>query len=223
MPQQISKKIIIYLFLFLILVTTNNINLLNLQLPKINYFNVNGLDNIEKLKFIEDFDYLKKENLIFLDKDKFLKKIFSNKSIEDLSVFKNYPSELKIFIKKTNFLAVTKKNNQNYFVGSNGNLILTKNYEDNLPFIFGDIEPNDFLKLKDLIDNSEIEFDQIKNFYFFKSKRWDIETKNNLIVKLPLNEIETSLHYLSKIIISEKFNDVKLIDLRQKNQIILND
>ena len=223
MPQQISKKIIIYLFLFLILVTTNNINLLNLQLPKINYFNVKGLDNTEKLKFIRDFDYLKKENLIFLDKDKFLKKIFSNKSIEDLSVFKNYPSELKIFIKKTNFLAVTKKNNQNYFVGSNGNLILTKNYDDNLPFIFGDIEPNDFLKLKDLIDNSEIEFDQIKNFYFFKSKRWDIETKNNLIVKLPLNEIETSLHYLSKIIISEKFNDIKLIDLRQKNQIILND
>ena len=140
MPQRISKKIIIYLFLFLILVTTNNINLLNLQLPKINYFNVKGLDNTEKLKFIRDFDYLKKENLIFLDKDKFLKKIFSNKSIEDLSVFKNYPSELKIFIKKTNFLAVTKKNNQNYFVGSNGNLILTKNYDDNLPFIFGDIE-----------------------------------------------------------------------------------
>ena len=223
MPQQISKKIIIYLFLFLILVTTNNINLLNLQLPKINYFNVNGLDKTEKLKFIRDFDYLKKENLIFLDKEKFIKKIFLNKSIEDLSVFKNYPSELKIFIKKTNFLAVTKKNNQNYFVGSNGNLILTKNYDDNLPFIFGDIEPNDFLKLKDLIDNSEIEFDQIKNFYFFKSKRWDIETKNNLIVKLPLNEIETSLNYLSKIIISEKFNDVKLIDLRQKNQIILND
>ena len=223
MHQRISKKIIIYLFLFLILVTTNNINLLNLQLPKINYFNVKGLDNTEKLKFIWDFDYLKKENLIFLDKDKFLKKIFSNKSIEDLSVFKNYPSELKIFIKKTNFLAVTKKNNQNYFVGSNGNLILTKNYDDNLPFIFGDIEPNDFLKLKDLIDNSEVEFDQIKNFYFFKSKRWDIETKNNLIVKLPLNEIETSLNYLSKIIISEKFNDVKLIDLRQKNQIILND
>ncbi len=223
MPQRISKKIIIYLFLFLALVTINNINLLNLQLPKINYFNLNGLDNTEKLKFIGDFDYLKKENLIFLDKDKFLKKIFSNKSIEDLSVFKNYPSELKIYIKKTNFLAVTKKDNQNYLIGSNGNLILTKSYEDNLPFIFGDVEPDDFLKLKNLIDNSEIEFNQIKNFYFFKSKRWDIETKNNLIVKLPLNEIETSLDYLSKIIILEKFNNIKLIDLRQKNQIILND
>ena len=223
MPQRISKKIIIYLFLFLALVTINNINLLNLQLPKINYFNLNGLDNTEKLKFIGDFDYLKKENLIFLDKDKFLKKIFSNKSIEDLSVFKNYPSELKIYIKKTNFLAVTKKDNQNYLIGSNGNLILTKSYEDNLPFIFGDVEPDDFLKLKNLIDNSEIEFNQIKNFYFYKSKRWDIETKNNLIVKLPLNEIETSLDYLSKIIILEKFNNIKLIDLRQKNQIILND
>ena len=185
--------------------------------------NVSGLNNLEKQKFKKDFDFLIKQDLIFLNKDKISKKIFANKAVEDLFVFKNYPSELDIFIKKTNFLAITKKNNQNYYIGSNGNLILTKKKLKNLPFIFGDVEPDDFLKLKDYMDNSEFNFDQIKDFYFFKSKRWDIKTKDGLIIKLPLDEVEKSLNNLSKIIVLEKFKNKKIIDLRQKNQVILND
>ena len=223
MHQRISKKIIIYLFFFLILVTVNNINLLNLNFLKIITLNVSGLNNLEKQKFKKDFDFLIKQDLIFLNKDKISKKIFANKAVEDLFVFKNYPSELDIFIKKTNFLAITKKNNQNYYIGSNGNLILTKKKLKNLPFIFGDVEPDDFLKLKDYMDNSEFNFDQIKDFYFFKSKRWDIKTKDGLIIKLPLDEVEKSLNNLSKIIVLEKFKNKKIIDLKKKNQVILND
>ena len=59
--------------------------------------------------------------------------------------------------------------------------------------------------------------------YFFKSKRWDIETKDGLLIKLPLNQIEKSLNNLSKIIILEEFKNKKIIDLRQTNQFILND
>ncbi len=223
MHQRISKKIIVYLFLFLILVTANNINFSNHNFFKTTILNVSGLSNLEKEKFEKDFDFLKTESLIFLDKVKISKRIFANKTVEEFSVFKNYPSELKIFIKKTNFLAITKKNNQNYYIGSNGNLILAKNSLENLPFIFGNVEPDDFLKLKANINNSEFKIDQIKNLYFFKSKRWDIETKDGLIVKLPLNQIVTSLNNLSKIIISEEFKDKKIIDLRQTNQVILND
>ena len=223
MHQRISKKILVYLFLFLTLVTINNINLSNFNFLKKITLKFIGLNNLEKKEFEKDLDFLKKENLIFLDKDKISKKIFSNKIVEDLSVFKNYPSELQILIKKTNFLAITKKYNQDYYIGSNGNLILTKNSLESLPFIFGNVEPTDFLKLKTHINNSKFDFDQIKNLYFFKSKRWDIETKAGLIIKLPLDQIETSLNNLSKIIISEEFKDKKIIDLRQKNQVILND
>ena len=223
MHQRISKKIVVYLFLFLTLVTLDNINLSDFNFLKIITLNLTGLNNFEKKKFEEDLNFLKKEDLIFLDKDKISKKILANKIVEDFSIFKNYPSELEIFIKKTKFLAITKKNNQDYYIGSNGNLIYTKNSLERLPFIFGNVEPDDFLKLKTHINNSEFNFDQIKNLYFFKSKRWDIETKDDLIIKLPLDQIEISLNNLSKIIISEEFKNKKIIDLRQKNQVILND
>ena len=223
MHQRISKKIIIYLFLFTILVTVNNINFLNFSLPQISNFAISGLNNFEKKEFEEDLDFLRNENIISIDKDEVSKKIYSNKIVEDLFIFKKYPSELKILIKKTNFLAITKKNNQNYYIGSNGNFILTKDILENLPFIFGDIEPQEFLKLKLHIDRSKFDFDQIKNLFFFKSKRWNIETKKGLIIKLPLNQIDLSLNILSKIVREEQFKNKKVIDLRNNGQIIMND
>ena len=223
MHQRISKKIIIYLFLFTILVTVNNINFLNFNLPQISNFAISGLNNFEKKEFEEDLDFLRNENIISIDKDEVSKKIYSNKIVEDLFIFKKYPSELKILIKKTNFLAITKKNNQNYYIGSNGNFILTKDILENLPFIFGDIEPEEFLMLKLHIDKSKFDFGQIKNLFFFKSKRWNIETKKGLIIKLPLNQIDLSLNILSKIVREEQFKNKKVIDLRNNGQIIMND
>ena len=126
-------------------------------------------------------------------------------------------------LKKTKFLATTKKANQNYYIGSNGKLILAENLENNLPFVFGDVDVANFLKLKNSILKTEFNYDQVKNLYYFKSKRWDIETKDGLIIKLPLNNVEKALKTLSKILISKKFVNIKVVDLRQKNQVILND
>ena len=223
MHQRISKKIIIYLFFFIILVSVNNVNFLSFNLPQISNLEISGLDNFEKEKFREDLNFLKNRNIISLDKDEVSKKIFSNKIVEEVFIFKKYPSELKIFIKKTDFLAVTKKNNQDYYIGSNGNLILSKNILKNLPFVFGDVEAEDFLNLKSQIDKSKFEFDQVKNLFFFKSKRWNIETKNGLIIKLPLNQIDLSLNILSEIMNKEQFKDKKLIDLRNNGKVIINE
>ena len=97
-----------------------------------------------------------------------------------------YPSKLKIIIEKTNLLAITKKENFDYYLGSNGNLIKINDSKKKLPFIFGKTDTKEFLRLKMIIDKSNFDFDSIKNLYFFKSKRWDIELKDGLIIKLPL-------------------------------------
>ena len=223
MHQRISKKIIIYLFFFILLVTVNNTNLLKLNFPLISNLDISGLNNFEEKKFKEDLNFLEKENILSLDKDEILEKIYSNKIVEDLSIFKKYPSELRIFVKKTNFLAITKKNNQNYYIGSNGNFIPSKNNLENLPFVFGDVKIEEFLKLKSHIDRSKFDFNQIKNLFFFKSKRWNIETKNGIIIKLPFNDLDLSLETLSKMINEAEFKNAKVIDLRNYGLIITND
>ena len=63
----------------------------------------------------------------------------------------------------------------------------------------------------------------IENFYFYPSKRWDIELKNNIVLKLPKDDIKISLDYSFNFLKNNNFKNNKVIDARVKNQIILND
>ena len=222
MHQRISKKILIYLFVFFLLGSLNNKKIMQFIIPTINNFEIFGLTEIENNQVYQELHTFRNLNIFFLKKDKILEIINSNKVIEKFSIFKNYPSNLIIDIKKTKFLAHIKKNNLDFYIGSNGNLIEAKDNQIDLPFIFGNIEIEEFLKLKRIIDNSGFNYDDIKNLYYFKSKRWDIETKNNLVIKLPIKKLKASFEILLKIYEAEEFIDFKIIDLRQDNQVILN-
>ena len=114
-------------------------------------------------------------------------------------------------------------NGLDFYIGSNGNLIQVKKNRIDLPYLFGDIEIIEFLKLKKIIDNSKFDYKNVKNLYYFKSKRWDIETKDDLIIKLPFEKLEKSFEILLKLFDNKEFNSLKVIDLRQKNLIISNE
>ena len=126
-------------------------------------------------------------------------------------------------IEKTKFLAKVNDNGKIFLVGSNGKLSETNFSDQQLPFIFGNPKIYEFLNFKKVIDNSKISYDEIKNLYFFPSKRWDLELKNNIIIKLPKNLNEESLNMSLEFLHNNKFKEIKTIDARIKNQIILND
>ena len=222
MRQQISKKICLYLIILFFLGTISNKNILKTEIKEKSSFEIINLGEYSDGKINRSLSKLKNQNLFFLKKEKVLSAINSNNIVESFFVFKRYPSNLNITIKKTNFLAITKKDGIDFFIGSNGNLIKVKNKNNNLPFIFGNVEVLEFLELKRLIDNSNFDFDDIKNFYFFKSKRWDIETKEGLLINLPVEKLEKSFEILSKILDNKDLNRYKKIDLRQDNQVIFN-
>tara|TARA_B100000579_G_scaffold386878_1_gene358911 strand:- start:357 stop:1028 length:672 start_codon:yes stop_codon:yes gene_type:complete len=222
MHQKISKKIFIYLFIFLTLGTLSNNRLKQFNLSKIDTIHITGVQEFEKNQIYQDLDNLKNRNLFSLEKNMILEIFDSYEIVETFFIFKNYPSHLDIKIKKTNFLAVVKKDNLNFYIGSNGSLIKTEKYQTNLPMIFGEVEIDEFLKFKKIIDSSNFNYNDIKNLYYFKSKRWDIKTKNDLIIKLPAKNLETSFEILLKIYKKDQFKNLKLIDLRQKNQVVLN-
>ena len=222
MHQQISKKIIIYLFILLILGTFNNKNISKLY-SKDNYdFNIVDQSEFNEDNIIKDLAKLKNQNLFLLEKNEVLKTVDPHKIVENFFVFKNYPSSLNIKIERTKFLAIIKKNGSNFYIGANGNLIQIDNKKTDLPFIFGDIDIFEFLKLKRIIDNSKFNYNDIKNLFYFKSKRWDIETKNGLLIKLPRKNLNNSFELLINIINKKDMQNINNIDLRQNNQVILN-
>ena len=223
MRPLISRKIIIYLFLFFFLVTINNLNLKQFDILSINQIEISGLDMSESERIKKDISYIKEKNLFFLDELELSQKFNSNVIIEKINVFKKYPSTLKIEVEKTKFLANINKDNLNFYIGSNGKLIKSKKTNQELPFIFGNPEAKEFLDFKNTIDKSNFDFKKIKNLYYFKSKRWDIETHNGNIIKLSNNDLISSLDLSARLLKDEKFKFSTLLDLRQKNQIIINE
>jgi len=80
-----------------------------------------------------------------------------------------------------------------------------------------------FLNFKEIIDQSNFSYNEIKNLYFFSSNRWDLELKNNILIRLPENLNKETLQFVLDFLNNNKFKDIKIVDARVENQIIIND
>ena len=61
----------------------------------------------------------------------------------------------------------------------------------------------------------------IKKFYLFESKRWDIITLENQIIKLPIKNYDLSLKNFIKLKNQTNFRKYKTFDYRINDQLIL--
>ena len=223
MHQRKSKKVLIYFFLLITVSSISNFSFNNFKLSKIQNVNISGLEQKDNQILLNKINNLKLENIFSLNKKEIEKLINSNLLVERFEVFKKYPSTININIEKTNFYARINDNGKTFLIGSNGKLIPAKNINHDLPYIFGKTSIEEFLKFKRIIDKSKFSYDQIQSLYFFPSKRWDLKLKENILLKLPskvTNENLDNLHEFLKNYNIKKFN---IIDLRIKNQIILNE
>ena len=223
MHQRKGKKILIFFFLLLLVGSINNISLDNLKFREINNINVSGLGDNDNAIILEKIKKLNLENIFLINRKKIANQIDTNSIVENYVVFKRYPSSLNVNINKTKFLARVNISGKIFLVGSNGKLTENKFSNNKLPFIFGNPDIYDFLNFKDIIDKSIISYEEVKNLYYFSSKRWDLELKNNVIIKLPKNYSKESLDLALEFLHSNEFRDIKIIDARIKNQIILDD
>ena len=223
MRRQKSKKILVYFFLIIILASINNINLNNFNYYKINKVFITGLKNTENQTILKEIENINFGNIFLLNKNEFNEILKKNSLIENYNVFKKYPSTLNINLKKTNFLAKININGKIYLVGSNGKFSKNNLSNDDLPFIFGKPDIDDFLKFKNDFDNSKFSYNEIKNIFFYRSKRWDIELKNDIVIKLPKENINFALNFVFNFLENKNIKNIKIVDARIKNQIITNE
>ena len=221
MQQRIGKKIIIYFLLFILIGSVNNNALNDLNFKNNLKINIYGLNENETSNIAKELNNLNLNNIFFIEKNQISKIINSNNLIENFYIFKKYPATLNIQIDETKLLAKININGKIYIIGSNGKFIKDNSDYNHLPYIFGKPDIKDFLKLKKNIDKSKYSYEEIKNLYFYPSKRWDLELNNEIIKKLSnfniLESINSSYDFLSH----KNFSDVKVIDVRVKNQIIV--
>ena len=223
MHQKRSKKILLFFFLFLLIGTYNNKNFTFNSFGTIDEIIISGLEDNDNIKLKTELSFLRLENLFFLNKEKIEEILKNNNLVEKYSVSKKYPSTVNIKIEKTTFLALIKKENINYLLGSNGKLVKSKDKKDKIPMIFGEFNNKYFFDLKSIVDESNFDYAEIKNLFFFKSGRWDIETNSGILIKLPKKDLKKSLNFALEIMNKIQFEKITKIDLRQKNQVVIDE
>ncbi len=219
------SKIYFYLALLLVLLSTHNLNSIN---SANEYFKVKKIvlkGNIEEnlnREISTSLDKFYNYNIFSINSEE-INNILSNFNIiSEYKIKKEYPSVIRIDLKKTNIVAYYYDKNQKIYIGNNGKKIKKNNLKSkDLPSIEGQVDIKKFLELKKNLLNKGFKLNDFSKFYFFKSNRWDLLLKNEILVKLSADDIEFSLKLLKDIIQSSNINDIKVIDLRIRNRVIL--
>ena len=216
------KKKIFISFVLLILLTT----ITSQQKDIIQKFSLKII-KIENNFFVKEKEIKKSlasiygKNLFFLNNIEIEKALMQISFIESFKLKKIYPNTLKIIIFEKQPIAILFDKKKKYYLSEKSDLIefvYIKNYE-NLPLVIGNKE-----KFKDFyIDLKKTNFplDQIKKFTFYESNRWDIETVNKKLIKLPTNNYLKSIENYLDLIRNQNLNKYKMFDFRIENQIIM--
>ncbi len=217
------KKRLIIGLLLLFLFSTYNIKLnktffSNLQIKKITIEN-NKIIKDKEIK--EKLSFLYETNFFFLKTKKIKKKIREIQFIESYQIKKIYPNNLIIKITEKKPIAIIQKSKQKNYFTAKGELIdfrKIKKFED-LPTVFGD--EKSFSTFYVNLKNINFPFKEIKTFYLFESKRWDLLTLKNQLIKLPINNYNKSLLNFISLKDQANFEKYKIFDYRIKDQLIL--
>ena len=221
-----KKKYLLYLSIFFLLSTINSQSLINLKLFKIKDIEVledkSNINNSVKEIIEDNLTIFKNQNIFLLDKNQIVKKISDNNWISNFSIQKKYPSKLIVNLKKTEPIAKIIVDNEIFYVGSNFKLIKSKIQFNDLPNIFGKPKINEFKKLITNLNLSSLSYKDISDIYYLKSGRWNLKIQDDVIIKLPRDNILESLNLVKKILDNKNIIRKNTIDLTIKNQIIVN-
>ena len=130
---------------------------------------------------------------------------------------------LKIFIFNTYFKI--SKHSQNSTQKSEKickilwNMLWNKVNYKTLPYILGN--KDDFKIFYNNLKKINFPLDIVQKYTFYEINRWDLETKNNQVIKLPSKNYTKSLENFLNLKSKNDFEKYKLFDYRISNQLIL--
>ena len=216
-----KKRSIIAFILFILLTTITSkqeiiISKFNIKEIKIeNNLLLKTEDIIKSLKPIYN------KNLVNLNYREIEEKLSKKTFIESFNIKKKYPNTLQIKIVEKKPIAILQNKKKKYFLSEKLDLIEFNNSKkyQNLPFILGEEK-----KFKIFYNNlNEINFplEIINKYTLYESNRWDIETINQKIIKLPVNNYVNSLKNYLNLRTKKNFENYKVFDYRIENQLIL--
>ena len=220
---------IIILLAALTFLTTYSPNEFNVFPKKKNIFfkiqNIKIVNNhlIEESKIIGKLSEIYEKNILFIEKNAIERPLKSIEFLEKIEVKKKYPNTIIINVYETEPVAILFKKKSKYLLDSSSNLIpFNENMLfDDLPSIFGERAEQDFINFFNQLGNSNFPKQRVKNFYYFKIGRWDLELSNNQIIKFPACKMVEAIQRSVELLTRKDFENYNVIDLRIHGKIVV--
>ncbi len=217
-----KKRLSIAVILLLILSTYSPLEKLNIKsifkVKKIIIEN-NYVLNEEDIK--KELSFLYETSIFLINPLNVKDEISKNSFIESFEIKKKYPQTIKIKIFEKNPIVLIQNKREKKFFTEKGEIakyIETEKLQ-NLPIVFGD--EKSFKTFYSEIKKIDFPIDLITKFHLFNSNRWDLTTKENQIIRLPIKNYISSLENFFEIKDQYNLKKYKSFDYRITNQLIL--
>ena len=229
----LSFILIIFIFVYfffnyrLIIRTTLNFvekysNNYQYNLTEIKISHLNFLQEKEILKY---FDSYKGKSIFLIPLKKISNEIHENKWVKNIYIKSNYKNILNVTIKEELPLGIYNNNNQRILFSNDLVVldILDNNSKfNNLITFYGSKSLNNSKKLFLNLENNFKQF--VESATYIGNRRWNLKLKNQIILKLPENNINQALKNYKNIYANfsnTDLKDIESIDLRIKNKAII--
>ena len=217
-----KKRFLIALLLLTIFSTYNikskNNLFKNLYIEKII---IEGNKIIKEENIKKKLSFLYETNIFLLNTTNIKNKLKEIELLESYQIKRIYPRKIKIKIIEKKPIAVIQHMKKKKFFTDKDDTIDFFDLEkfQDLPFVFGDAKS--FSVLHGNLKKINFPISQIKKFYLFESKRWDLLTAKNQLIKLPTKNYEISLKNFMNLNNQTVFGKYEIFDYRIKDQLIL--
>ena len=220
---------IFLLIISLVFLTTYNPNKFEKSLEKNNdFFRIKKIiiiNNylIKKENIISKLNLLYSKNIILIKRKDIEESLENVNFLKKIEVKKKYPDTIIVKIFETKPVGILFKDKVEYLLDSSGNMIPMENNKEfvELPNIIGKGAENNIINFLNQLKKNKFPINNIKNFFYFKIGRWDVELLDNRTIKFPdaadSNIIKKTIELLSR----KDFQNYKIIDLRIDGKIIV--
>ena len=216
-----NKRFLIAIFLLLLFSTYNIEKKFELKDFKIKLITIENNEIIQEGVIKKNLSFLYNQNLFLMKTNEVKNKMNEIDFIDSFKIKKIYPNEIRIKVfEKTPIVILQNKKEKKYYTSKDDviDFINLKQFQ-NLPTVFGDKES--FKVFYENLKSTKFPLNEIKAFYLFESKRWDLITYENQTLKLPIKNYNKSLKNFHEIKDQDNFKKYKIFDYRINNQLIL--